>query len=375
VLLFACSDRLLWHCCEAKPYAVDVLAATALLFTLTCTTTWSINWQLLLYACLSPVLVFLCYPACFLMGGMALTLLPAVRRARRPLTWTGYILFVVVLGVSFLFLLTGPIQAQRDERLLDCWADMFPCWDRPWTVPGWLGVKCTEVVRYTCEPIGNFLAPLAIFGAIGLWRSGQKRLTAFCCWPVTLAALAGLAGKYPFAATRVMVFATPACLLLVAAGLAVFFARLRYYGWVGPAALAGICLFPAAQALYRAACPWPRFGSARATSFVRARCRPGELVAGTSWEHEYYFRNGWMGYHSLIPTPSCPDPHPVVTELTKESRLWLVASGKTEGDRQNFLDEIVKANDLYPIGRYDFERTSVFYLAPKASPWPVVRSP
>src|SRR5262249_45434703 len=24
VLLFACSDNLLWHCCEAKPYAVEV---------------------------------------------------------------------------------------------------------------------------------------------------------------------------------------------------------------------------------------------------------------------------------------------------------------------------------------------------------------
>src|SRR5262249_12900512 len=28
-LLFAASDRLLWHACEAKPYAVDVLLATA----------------------------------------------------------------------------------------------------------------------------------------------------------------------------------------------------------------------------------------------------------------------------------------------------------------------------------------------------------
>ena len=32
VLLFAVSDRLLWHCCEAKPYALDVLAAVGLAY-------------------------------------------------------------------------------------------------------------------------------------------------------------------------------------------------------------------------------------------------------------------------------------------------------------------------------------------------------
>src|SRR5438132_3938033 len=31
LLLLACSDHLLWHSCEAKPYAVDALAATILL--------------------------------------------------------------------------------------------------------------------------------------------------------------------------------------------------------------------------------------------------------------------------------------------------------------------------------------------------------
>lgn len=35
VLLVACSDRLLWHTCEAKPYSLDVFVA-ALLLTLYC---------------------------------------------------------------------------------------------------------------------------------------------------------------------------------------------------------------------------------------------------------------------------------------------------------------------------------------------------
>jgi hypothetical protein len=365
MLFFACSDRLLWHCCEAKPYSVDVLVATGLLFALVYTDSWSLQRQVLLYVCLSPVLLFLAYPACFLLGGMALTLLPAVVRARRARTWMSYCLFLTLMGVSFLLLLAGPIHAQRDERLLHCWFDMFPSWDRPWTVPGWLAVKCTELVRYTCEPTGNVLAPAAILGTIRLWRSGQRRLAAFCVWPVALAALAGLLGQYPFGATRVMVFAAPAALLLVAAGLPAVFARLGRFGWVGRAALAGVCLFPAGQALYRVACPWDRFDSARAAAFVHARYRPGDLVAGTSWEHGYYFRDRKALYRSLIPTP-CDPPAPSATvPARKDARLWLVAAGNTDSERQGFLDEVQKEKHWFPLARYDFERTTVFCLAKK----------
>ena len=56
---------------------------------------------------------------------------------------------------SFWLLLMGPIHAQRDDRLLDCWQSVFPRWDRPWTVPGWLLQRLTEVLRYAYEPVGN----------------------------------------------------------------------------------------------------------------------------------------------------------------------------------------------------------------------------
>ena len=41
VLLVAVSDRLLWHSCEAKPYATDVLVASLLMFVFTFTGRWT----------------------------------------------------------------------------------------------------------------------------------------------------------------------------------------------------------------------------------------------------------------------------------------------------------------------------------------------
>src|SRR5262249_47756965 len=64
VLLFACSDRLLWHGCEAKPYAVDVLVAAGLLLLLVRTDDRNLDRTLLLLAVVAPPLVFLSYPTC-----------------------------------------------------------------------------------------------------------------------------------------------------------------------------------------------------------------------------------------------------------------------------------------------------------------------
>src|SRR5206468_40150 len=128
-------------------------------------------------------------------------------------------LYLVVLGGSFLLLLAGPISAQKDERLLDSWSETFPDWQRPASVPGWLFLRTTEVFRYACEPVGNVLTLAAFLGVVQLWRQRQRRLLLFLIAPIGLAALAALLGQYPYGASRVMVFAAPATLLLTALGL------------------------------------------------------------------------------------------------------------------------------------------------------------
>src|SRR5436190_18584394 len=68
-LVLAGSDRLLWHCCEAKPYAVDTLVATGLLaLFVRVRADGDLRRLLAALALASPLLVFLSFPACFLLG-------------------------------------------------------------------------------------------------------------------------------------------------------------------------------------------------------------------------------------------------------------------------------------------------------------------
>jgi hypothetical protein len=361
VLLAGCSDRLLWHACEAKPYAVDVLVASGLLVIFLRTAAWPLGRQLLLYTCLSPGLIFLSYPACFLLGGLALCLLPAAWRDRGAITWLQFGGFLAVMGGSFLLLVLGPVHAQRDPRILECWQDMFPSWDRPGTLPAWAGVRAVEVFRYAYEPVGNVLAAMAVVGAIGLWRRGQRRLVAFLILPPALACLAALLGQYPFGATRVMGFAAPAALFLVAAGLPVSLLWLgRQARWC-PLVLAGVALFPVGQAAYRAVCPWERFDSARASAFVRGHLQPDEAVLGTAWEHEYYFRDRRQAFRQVLPTPTDPPPAGA-GQGGPGRRVWLLAAGKTEAERRGYLQEVQSSSPSVMLERYEFDRTTVYLL-------------
>jgi hypothetical protein len=352
-LLFACSDRLLWHGCEAKPYIVDVLVATSLLATFVWSQAFNPACGLAAFTCLTPVMLWLSYPACFLLGGLGLSLLPAVVRARCPRAWLLYTALLVVLGTSFLLLLMGPIHAQRDGTIVECWQDVFPRWERRWTVPGWMVMRLVEVFRYAWEPTGGLLAPVAGVGAVVLWRQRQRRLVAFLVWPIVLAGAAGLLGQYPFGATRVMAFAAPAAVLLLAAGLPPALAQLRRLGLWAPALLAAITLFPVLQAAYRVCCPWPRADAARAAAFVREHWRPGDIVLGTAWEHSYYFRD-WGGDYQLaahgseVP-PAC-------------ARLWLLAGGKTTERQGALLRKAGPVGVWRVVEQKTFVRTTVFCL-------------
>jgi hypothetical protein len=362
VVLFACSDRLLWHACEAKPYAVDVLVATLLLGVLLFTHSWSPARQLLLFMVLSPFLIFLSYPACFLLGGLALSLLPAVVRARQLGRWLLFGAFLLTVGISFWLLLTGPIRAQRDVTILQCWSDMFPRWDQPWTVPGWLALRLPEIFRYAYEPVGNVLAVVAMVGGVALWRSGQQPLLAFLMLPVALTCLAALAGQYPIGATRVMVFATPAAVLLMGAGLPIALAYFRRFGKVGVVALAGMALFPVGQSVYRAIWTWERADSAGAAAFVRGRRLPDELIVGTAWEQDYYFRDARQMYCFFDPKEPRSLLPKGTEDLAQARRLWLLASSKTDQERRRLLAEVQASGNWSVRSRADFEGTSVFLL-------------
>jgi hypothetical protein len=340
-LLLGCSDRLLWHACEAKPYAVDVLTATGL---------FALWWHegcaqaqgrlspfLALCALLSPLLIFLSFPACFLLGGLALAVLADVVRGRRA-AFSTYVAFVTVLGGAFVVLDLTAIQAQKNERIVSCWAEMFPSWHEPWLVPALVGWRLTEVARYTAVPAGNLLSVLAVVGCIRFWRGGQRRLVLFLTAPLALNVVAWLTHCYPLEASRVVVYAAPAVLLLIAAGIEPAWDWLRQRGRLAPLALPVLLLVPVGQGVLVVFKPWTRLDSASPVALVLERRERGEPVIGTTWEQGYYCRRLGPLYRTLATQPTEPPTLPATAALAADGTattepvqsLWLLSSPEPE---------------------------------------------
>jgi hypothetical protein len=115
LLLFACSDTLMWHTCETKPYAIDVFVATGLCAVYCRTASWSLIRQLLIYSVLAPLGMLLSYPSSFLAATIVAVLLPAVWRENRLATWLGFMVLIIATCGVALLLLRGPIHAQSSE--------------------------------------------------------------------------------------------------------------------------------------------------------------------------------------------------------------------------------------------------------------------
>jgi hypothetical protein len=374
VLLFACSDNLLWHACEAKPYAVEIFCAVGLLALHGSTQTWPLTRRLLLFSCVAPVVIFVAYPGCFLCGGLLVALLPAVERARRPAVWLAYGLLALVIAGAFLALLLGPIHAQRCETMNRCWEDHFPPWDRPWKVPVWMAASTCEIVRYCCRPTGQVLTVLAIAGAVLLWRRGRRAGVVLLTVPIGLALAASCLKAYPFGGTRVLAYAAPAVVLLIAEGAAFCVAWLGQRAWLdgkefrwnrhsedraatwallGGLSLTAALLAPVVWTAHRVVVPWDRADCSGAATYVMAHRRPGDDVVANHWEYRYYFRR--LG-------PSLKDYQEIVEAPGQAgNRLWLVTSGDTAGQRRQFAQNL-PPGDWQPLEEQEFARTSVFLL-------------
>jgi hypothetical protein len=353
-LLLACSDRLLFHACEAKPYAVDVLVATGILALLLAKPKVPANAAghcgrlLCILAVLSPVLVFLSFPACFMLGGAALTLAPDVWRHRSRRIFFLYGLFGCLLCGSFLALYCTAIRAQKNDNMLSCWIVNLPCWDKPWLVAPLAVVRLSEVFRYAAVPIGNLLVILAVVGGVYWWQQGQRRRLALLLWPLVLNLAAWLVSSYPLGAQRVCVYAAPAALLLVAAGIPPALAWLGRFGKMARLAGVLLLLIPVGEtAKTILVWPWQRTDSATPAAFVLANRRADEPVVGTQWEHTYYFHALGGLCRELALAADGPPLLPSAVALDTQGRptggsaksLWLLG-GNTPAEHAAYLVQL-----------------------------------
>jgi hypothetical protein len=311
-LLMGCSNSLLWHSCEAKPYAFDVLIASALL---ALTNFGQIGKRvkqgdvrsLLVWLCLlAPPLIFFSFPACFLLAGTAAVVLPLVGRDTRRGTRLWYAAYCTLLGGSILVLYCTAVTAQKNEILMECWQGQFPAWRQPWSVPVKTIWQTTEVVRYAFYPLGPVGVLLGTIGAINMHRRGRGMLVALALAPVALNVIAWMIWCYPMNATRVVAYAVPGLLLLIAGGIMPVWNWLRSRHALASWALAAVMLIPVAQAPYRIIRPWQRLDSRTPAEFVLARRDAREAVVGVVWEQAYYLRSLGSDYRAIGNTPTCP---------------------------------------------------------------------
>lgn len=372
-LLFAASDRLLWHACEAKQYGLEELAAVALLALYHLSRDWSPARRALMLALPAPIVLSVAYPGCFLYGGLLLAICPVcigrfginrrvdglpgrpswARRAGSPSSeYVAYGILVVTVLATFALLLLGPIRAQRDATIVDCWQAMrqFPDWQHPLSVPGWLLRSTLDLFGYCAKPLGDWLTPLAGVGCVVLWRQGKRDWCVLLVAPIVLAALAACLKAYPYGGMRVMVYAAPAVLLLVAAGVPPCLAWLHAKGRLAAAPLIILLTLPLARAAYNVLIPWQRADCAAAADYVAAHGRADDAVTANHWEYLYYFRKSsdrFSPMETLKPPPG--------------DRLWVVVTGARPEDRQPCLAPFATPA-WQTLDRREFDRTTVLLV-------------
>jgi hypothetical protein len=186
-----------------------------------------------------------------------------------------------------------------------------------------------------------------------LTRQGRGDRVALLTVPLGLALLASCLHRYPYGGVRVIVFAAPAVLLLIAAGTPAAYAWLRARARWGAVVLTGLLLFPLAVSLYRVAVPWERPDTASAAAYVEAHRRPDDPVVGNDGTHLYYFRRLGPAFHW-----PWEDPHPPAGD-----RLWVVWT-----DLQPHAIRVQGARGLAPgdwrlVEEHEFYFTTVVLLA------------
>lgn len=351
-LLFAASDRLLWHACEAKQYGIEELAAVALLAVYHSTRGWSPARRALVLALPAPLILSVAYPGCFLYGALLLVLLADVRRSRRPTAWIAYGVLAGIVLATFALLLIGPIRAQRDATIVDCWQAMrqFPDWQNPLSVPGWLLRSTFDLFGYFAKPLGEWLAPLAGVGCVVLWKQGQRDWCVLLVAPIVLAAVAACLKAYPYGGMRVMVYAAPALLLLIAAGVPPCLAWLHAKGRLAAVPFLILLTLPLARAGYGVVAPWQRADCAAAADYVASHGRADDAITANHWEYLYYFRKSgdrFSPIETLQPPPG--------------ERLWVVVTGARPEDRQPCLAPFA-TTAWQTLDRREFDRTTVLLV-------------
>lgn len=226
VALFAVAYPLYRYSSEAKPYGTDVLVTTLLV---TLAVRWwqaplERRWGWILLA-VTPVCIFLSYPAVFVAGGVSLALAAVLVRDRDLRGGVMWIAYNAILIASFagLYVLSAQKQAASEGYMVDGWNHTFPPRDSIGNLAVWLlRAHTSDSLAY---PLGgaNFASSLTslwcLAGAVVLWKKRHFPLALICIAPAALNLIAAAMQRYPYGGhIRFALYAAPLVCLLVGMG-------------------------------------------------------------------------------------------------------------------------------------------------------------
>ncbi len=321
IAFFSFSDRLLFHAAEAKPYSIDLACACLIFSSLLFDLPRSMRWQLILWTFIAPFLIWFSFPSCFLLSGLIAVFAETLRKEGRWDWWLSAL--IISATISFVFLVIGPVNCQRDAEMDSCWARHFPDYQHWWRIPDWSFFSTLEIFRYTLEPYGQLLAGFALVGGVRFYRHSRTSLRRFLVLlflvPWLAVYVASLMKCYPYGGGRTMIFLTPAIILLVTNGIGSLLAwcqQLRYKSTVR-LVLLGLLIAPIFNSVCETIWPWWRPDPRSASQWIMENYHAGDTILVNHWEYEYYLRGYPVigNYHGNAPVSS------------GKSRIWLAITG------------------------------------------------
>jgi hypothetical protein len=225
VLLFALSDRLIYHDTELKPYGIDVMFAVLLLVIALDVAGRGTAGRRIVWAGIATAIgVWFSFPSVLVFGAVSLALLPAVLRGGKT-GWIGYVAVNLLVLVSFAAVLYVTRQNRGDATLVEYWQDSFFDWHRPWTIPFFLIRRLNAACDYPFPATGPITLTAALLGGWTIWRERRIELFVLLCGPVSIVMFAAAVHRYPLDGARLNVFLTPGLLILAVTGFRWFAAR------------------------------------------------------------------------------------------------------------------------------------------------------
>lgn len=299
IVLFAISPFLAGYGAEFKQYESDAAIAVGLM--LLGVTTWqgtASRGRFVALAAAGAASVWCSHPATFVLGGVGTAILAdaAIRRDRAALLSRMLVVGVWVgsFAACYWFFLR---KLGMNDYLMRYWAGKFMA--LPPKSPGDLAWIVHHFFEFFEKPGGMAATAMAgsglagllyLLGAMKLARTDWRLLVALTV-PMMLALLASGLKKYPFAG-RLMLFAVPAALLLIAYGTSVVAAAVNRSvpggGWL---LYAAVLLAPAMETNWLLKQPIHSEDARGALEYVHAHWQPGDrayVFYGAAAAYAYY---------------------------------------------------------------------------------------